>query len=82
MKLKSGATSCHHCGNDYSFYVIHTASGSTSYFYGFNGDDADNTHLWDGVRLKSKRRLFAVNAREALVLLWKINSQGCNKRNE
>ncbi len=28
MKLKSGATSCPHCGNNYAFYVLHTASGS------------------------------------------------------
>ncbi|MGA6364908.1 hypothetical protein [Proteus penneri] len=66
MKLKSGVMSCPHCGNDYSFYVMHTASGSTSYFYGFNGDDVDNTHLWDGVKLKSKKTAFCGECQRSL----------------
>ncbi len=66
MKLKSGATSCPHCGNDYSFYVKHTALGSTGYFYGFNGGDVDNTHLWDGIRLKPKKTAYCGECQRSL----------------
>lgn len=66
MKLKSGATSCPHCGNNYAFYVLHTASGSVSYFYGFNGGDVYNSNMWDGVYLKPKKTAYCGECQRSL----------------
>ncbi len=66
MKLKSGKTACQHCGNSYHFYVMHVVSGRVGYFYGFNGDDVDNTNMWDGARLKPQKTAFCGECHKSL----------------
>ncbi|WP_323086623.1 hypothetical protein [Providencia alcalifaciens] len=66
MKLKSGETSCKYCGNDYHFYVMYAISGRTGIFHGFNGEEVDNTHMWDAAKLKPLKTAYCGECHKSL----------------
>ncbi|EAT0477620.1 hypothetical protein AB4F40_004461 [Salmonella enterica] len=64
-KLKGDVQKCPHCGYD-EFYVRATVSGTTSIFYRFDGQDGDNTHMWDYVTTTEKKTAFCGNCQKRL----------------
>ncbi|WP_025154741.1 hypothetical protein [Morganella morganii] len=64
-KIKGNIQQCPYCGYE-EFYVRATVSGSISVFYRFDGEDGDNTHMWDYVKTKEKKTAYCGNCQKRI----------------
>lgn len=44
---KTPMVECPHCGSDYGFYTRQQACGMVQYQYSFNGEEKDNSQMYD-----------------------------------
>lgn len=56
---------CPHCGNEESYYVKQEARGPIYYLINFDGSEADNTEMYEGLRYTTGKYGYC---------------SGCNKR--